>query len=347
MTILGWLFVILGVLASGLFIERMWRLHDQRLSLTQRTILGALFVTGSGAVAYGAKDVLDGFYGVGTIAWHLAAVVLIALLEVMFLSLRVEQIGRRAAGWIIARCSVVTAATLFAWPQVAAGDRGIEGVAHLSEHSVPSFVFLVVFPLYVIWGLSQIVVTSISMIPRNMRRRPINTLAFALVASGLICFIVINTATTVFFNTGRSQEAMGVIVYSPISLGLCVAGAALLASGERVYDELSSRYQLLLLGPLWRRMIELSDRSFHLPTSDLSAPARLQRAYVEISDAMCTLRVPAGRTHDLGSVVAVLDRGEVCADAASPTISEALPARSTRREDLEAIEALAAAYRRR
>jgi hypothetical protein len=71
----------------------------------------------------------------------------------------------------------------------------------------------------------------------------------------------------------------------------------------------------------------------------------LQRAYVEISDAICTLRIDAAGSQDLKTVAASLQRGACTEEQSSPTISEALPHRGSRREDLELINALAKEYR--
>lgn len=84
----------------------------------------------------------------------------------------------------------------------------------------------------------------------------------------------------------------------------------------------------------------------HLPNQQLSTPARLQRAYVEISDAICTLRIETdGEALDLETLAEALHRGELSTDPGAPTLSQALPARRTRREDLELIHALARVYR--
>lgn len=120
----------------------------------------------------------------------------------------------------------------------------------------------------------------------------------------------------------------------------------MLAVGERLYDEISARYQLRQLTPLWQRMIELSDQDLHLSVQNFPAPSRLQRAYVEIADAICTLRIVVDGPYDPESVSSALRRGDVTEDPTRPTLSRALPPRQTRREDLQLIMVLANTYRR-
>lgn len=338
-------FIALGICASALGVGRLLRLRDDIVTLTQKAILVSLFSIGIGGVAYGTRLLTAPFYDIGNTLWHLAATVLVGALEMVFLTLRVRDVKPPAVHRVVARSTVITSLLLISWPIAQAGGGPAQGVSTPAEHNFPSLVSLLLFPAYVIWGLSQVVILSLYRVPQDIQRRPINTVALALVSAGALGFIAINAATAVYLNTGRIAESGDIIAYSPITLGASVAGACILAMGERVYEGSYARYQVFRLGPLWQRLDELSGREFHLSTQHLSAPARLQRAYVEISDAICTLRVDTGGRYDLDSVAASLRRGDLADDRDSPTLSEALPERRTRREDLEAIHALAKTYR--
>lgn len=287
-------FIALGLCATVLGVARIMRLRDEVVTLTQKAILVSLFSIGIGGVAYGTRLLTTHFHDIGNTIWHMAAAVLIGALEMVFLTLRVRDVKPGQIHRVVARSGVMTSLLLISWPVAQAEDGPAQGVSTPAEHDFPSFVSLVLFPTYVIWGLSQIVILSFYRVPRDIRRRPINTIALALVSAGALGFIAINAVTAVYLNTGRIAESGDVIAYSPIALGVSVAGACLLAVGERVYEGSYARYHIFRLGPLWQRLDELSGREFHLSTRHLSAPARLQRAYVEISDAICTLRVDTG-----------------------------------------------------
>lgn len=338
-------FAVLGLCAGILGMERSWRLRGEPISLTQRAIIVALFAIGVGALAYGTADRTEHFYNIGRLAWHCSAVVILGALEVLIATLRSEIVSSRATRRIVARSSFVVTLILVAWPLGTAHEASI-GVSKFSEHDFASAVTLLVFPAYTIWALCQVIALSIYRFPRDIKRRPINTIALFLIALGCGGFIWTNATSAIYMNTGRASESEGALALSPLSLGICVAGATMLGVGERLYDELMSRYQLTLLGPLWRRMIELSDQDFHLPVQSFSAPARLQRAYVEIADAICTVRVVVDGNYDPDSIVSALRRGDVTTDSSYPTLSRTLPPRRSRREDLQLITVLAATYRR-
>lgn len=338
-------FAVLALCAIALGIDRMARFRDEPVTLTQKSITVALFSMGIAAAAYATTSLTNSFYDIGSIVWHVAACVLIGALEVTFLTLRVEQVWASAVHRIVVRSVTLSLLFLISWPvsQLQGGIRN--DVAHFADHTFPSFVSLVIFPLYVIWGLSQVVLLTLLRAPKDIRRRPINTVALILISAGLCGFIWVNAVLTIYLNTGRAADSGDVLAFSPLALGTSIAGAALLAGGERVFEDVSARIHIARLRPLWSRAVELSAQDFHLPINSLSAPARLQRAYVEISDAICTLRIDATNGHDLTTVAASLKRGACAEEPSSPTISEALPHRDSRREDLELIDALAKEYR--
>lgn len=342
---MNWAFVALGVCAGILGLERSSRLRGEQVTLTQRSIIVSLFTIGFGAIAYGTAHLTEPFYNIGRVAWHCSATIILGALEVLIVTLREEFVSSRVVRRIVARSGGVVALVLAAWPLGTANDVAV-GVARFSDHDFASVVTLIVFPTYVIWALAQVIRLGVYRIPRDIRRRPINTIALFLIALGCSGFIWTNAASAVYMNTGRASESDGALALSPISLGVCVAGATMLGVGERLYDELAARYQLTRLNPIWQRMIELSDQDFHLSVQNFSAPAQLQRAYVEIADAICTLRVVVDGNYDPESIVLALRRGDITADTSMPTLSRALPSRRTRREDLQLITILADAYRR-
>lgn len=338
-------FVALALCAIALGVDRVARFRDEPVTLTQKAITVTLFSMGIAAGAYGTKSFTAPFYDMGDTAWHIAATVLIGALEVTFLTLRVETVETPAVYRIVARSAALSLLLLVSWP-VSQSQGGVPSdVARFADHSFPSAVSLVIFPLYVIWGLSQVVLLTLLRVPNDIRRRPINTVALIMISAGICGFIWINAVLTLYLNTGQAAASGKILAFAPLALGVSVAGAALLAGGERIYDEASARIHILRLGPLWSRTVELSAQDFRLPTGHLSAPARLQRAYVEISDAICTLRIAAAGRNDVRAVATTLQRGDVTDEISAPTISDALPPRSSRREDLELINALAREYR--
>jgi len=339
-------FIALGICAVALGVGRLVRLLDEPATLTQKSIVVSLFSVGLGAVAYGTRLITAPFYDIGHTVWHIAASILIGALEIVFLTLRVKDVPAGAVHRPLARSGAMTLLLLISWPIAQAEGGPTRGVDNLRDHDFPSMVSLVLFPIYVIWGLSQVVILSAHRVPRDIQRRPINTIALAMVSIGALGFIGINATTLVFLSTGRMPEIGAVLAWSPIALSASVAGALLLAVGERTYEELYARYQVSRLSPLWERLDELSGSEYHLHIRHLPAPARLQRAYVEISDAICTVRIDIDDQYDFDSIAASLRRGGTAEDTATPTLSQALPERRTRREDLEMIHALAKAYRR-
>src|SRR5699024_11563369 len=137
-------------------------------------------------------------------------------------------------------------------------------IEHVSYHDATTIVYLVVFPAYVIWGLSQPVFGNIPRIRRDLRRRPINTIALLLVTIGIAGFIIINAIVSVLLNVGRGELKQAVIDMSPAALFICGVGAALLAGVERMFDVITARVELLRLETLWHRTLYLSDLELHL-----------------------------------------------------------------------------------
>lgn len=342
---MNWAFVALGICAALLGVERAVRQRGEPVTLTQRCIIISLFAIGVGAVAYGTTGLTAPFDNIGRVIWHCAAAILVGALEILIVTLRSEQVSTRTVRHILARSGTVLALLLIAWPLGTAYEPTI-GVDRLSDHTFSTAVTLIVFPAHVIRALTQVVFLSIFRIPRDIMRRPISTIALLLIAVGCTGFIWINAMTALYMNTGRITESGGPLALSPLCLAVSVAGAVMLAVGERLYDEISARYQLRQLTPLWQRMIELSDQDLHLSVQNFPAPSRLQRAYVEIADAICTLRIVVDGPYDPESVTSALRRGDVTEDPTRPTLSRALPPRQTRREDLQLIMVLANTYRR-
>jgi len=343
---MNWALLALGVCSLALGAERAWRLRDEASTLAQRSINVALFSVGLAASAYAYSMTGSVYYPFAQAIWYVTVCVLIGCLELTFLALRVENVARKHI-WRISIQSVAIAMALLAMLPEALERRIVtRGVDTLWEHDLASIVYLVMFPAYVIWGLLQPVHLSIPRIYRDMRRRPINTAALLLVTIGIGWFAAINAMLAILLNTGHGDLKPSITAYSPLALAVCVTGAALLAVGERLYEEVTAHLQLKRMAPLWHRMLELSNHDFHLPDEHLSTPARLQRSYVEISDAICSLRLDIKAPPTLASVVMALKRGAITDDPAVPTLSRAFPQRTTRREDLELIWALANAYRK-
>src|SRR5690625_1292177 len=341
-----WILFGLGLLFLALGAERVWRLRRQPATVTKSSINAVLFSVGLAGPAYSFVTADSALYPFTQALWHLMVCVLIGALELTFLSLRIQHVPRRAIARIIIQSAAVAALLLATQADALRRNIPSQGIEHVSDHDATTIVYLVVFPAYVIWGLSQPVFGNIPRIRRDLRRRPINTIALLLVTTGIAGFIIINATVSVFLNVGRGELKQAVIDMSPAPLFICGMGAALLAVGERMYDEITARVELLRVAPLWQRAIDLSEHELHLSVSHLSTPARLQRAYVEISDALCTIRLRIEGRPSVDSVVAALQQGSVTDDPSVPTVSQALPERTTRAEDLRLINALAITYRR-
>lgn len=342
---MNWFFIAMSVSSLVLGFERLWRLSDDPPTLTNRAMLSALFILSAACAAYGTMGLTASFHNLGLGLWHTLLGVLIGSLEMVVLTLRQEEVTRRAVRGVIARSAVVTLVLLLTWLPAFGHQEPMRRIDFGSLRDWALIVHLLVFHAYIIWGLMQVVLLSLNRLPRDIRRRPISTAALLMMATGCIGFVWVNLVIAAELFKGRAVGAASTVVPTSVLLALCVGGAGLLAVGERVHEEITARYQLRRLNPLWWRMMELSTQDLRLPTGTLSSPARLQRAYVEISDAICTLRVDTEGQLGVPEVVEILRRGELTQDRQAPTISEALPPRRTRREDLELIHALARAYR--
>lgn len=343
----SWPYIAAALVSTVLGIERLRRLHGEQITLTQKALIVSMFAVGIGGVAYGTTSMTAEFYNVGFVVWHIAASILIGALEIIFLTLRAERVDDVLVRRAVARSAIVTLLLVIAWVE------GLLDAGVASSNVIPgdrdfaAIVNLIIFPLHAIWGLAQGVRSSASRIPREFHRRPVSTIALFMVSIGLAGFIAINVILVVFLNLGQTVGMDKVLAFSPFALGVSVAGAVLLVFGERVLEEISARVELFRLKPLWVRVVELAPQKFHLNVRHLPASARLQRAYVEISDAICTLRVDLDGHPDVEAIVSALRLGEFSADPSAPTLSQALPERANRREDLELIGALAKVYRER
>lgn len=343
---MSWVFLVLAVCSIVLGFERLWRLRDEPATLSHKSYLVIFFALGLAAAAYGTMPFTAAFYNTGLGVWHALIGVLIGAVEIFMLTLRQEQVTRSAVRAIMWRSGVVTTLLVVTWLLGFAHAPPIYSLSASGPRDIATMVHLVVFPLYIVWGLLQIIRLCFQRFLKDIRRRPISIVALLLITAGAGGFIWVNVVICYQLVTGSTIDPDEVYALTPLYLGLCLGGAGLLATGEPVYNELSARYLIYRLNPLWGRMVELMPDGLHLSGQRLSAPARLQRAYVEISDAICTLRIDTSECLNVRVVASMLRRGDVVLDESACTISQALPTRRTRREDLEFIHALAHIYRR-
>lgn len=338
-----WIFVALAVASLILAGERWWRSRSQRLDLTQCAMIAALITLGVAALAYGSIPLTAKYDNVGLAVFHVFTGLLIGSVELLVLTLRVEHVTRTAMYRVMLRAGLVTAALAATWPLGFAFIGPLDALSDVHPYTAALVVHLIIFHGYAVWGLAQIVVLSWERFPREYRRRPIKAAALFMMGVGSGGYVLINFMIGLFIIARRNEWIHYVLALNAAFLTLAVAGAAVLAVGEDIYDEISARYQLARMRHLWRRVVELSDRDLHL-AAELPAPARLQRAYVEISDALCTLRVAVESELTPDEAARLLRRGAVTTDSSAPTLSQALPPRATRQDDLKLIRTLAKAY---
>lgn len=342
---MSWIFFALALGSIALGFERLWRLRNEPITLSHAAYLLILFSLGLTAATYSTMPMTANFHNIGLGLWHTMLGVLIGGVEVMMLTLRQAEVRKSDVKAIVWRSGIVTAVLFTTWLLGFAQDGPMYNISISASRDPATMIHLVVFPVYIIWGLLQIIRVCLQRIVKDIRRRPISTAALLMTSLGAGGFIWVNVVICFSMLVDLNFSTSAIYTYTPLFLGLCVGGAGLLASGERAYEELSARYLLSRLNPLWDRVVELLPEGLHLEGRDLSSVARLQRAYVEISDAICTLRVCTPGPLDVRAVSALLRQGDVSEHFDAPTISQALPMRTTRREDLDLIHALADAYR--
>lgn len=341
----NWPFILLALGSIVLVVERTWRLRHEQKNLNQVAMNTALITLAVAATAYGTMYLTQPFYNIGLATWHGLLGPLIGALEVVVLTLRYEQVPRSAVRAALVRSGLVTVVLFVTWPLGFATAGPIGDLAKVSPLNLPVLVHIAVFHLYIIWGLLQLAVLTFSRVRSEFSRRPISALALMLVGLGCAGFIWVNVVLGASVLMGVRQDVEAVRAPTAAFLGLCVGGAALLGFGERLWTAAMARYRLWQLKRLWELAVELSpteiQRRLQLPPT-----ARMQRAYIEISDALSTLRIQTDRELEVDEVAAALIRGETTMDRSAPTVSHALPARKTRLEDLMMIHALADACRR-
>ncbi|MEV0869323.1 hypothetical protein AB0I24_15450 [Brachybacterium paraconglomeratum] len=342
---MNWPFVAISVVATGITAGRLWSQRDRSATTTHKAILVSLFSIVIGAMAYGTRSAVDHFLLIGDVLWHICACTLIGALEIISMMLRDEQVDSRKLRSVTIRTSAIIVLMIVAWPAYLDNPAATTGVISMQDHDLASFTYLIAFPAFCIWGMFRIATVGWGRILPDLRRRPINTIAMAMISAGIFGFIWVNVTLMVYLNTEQSDQLGDILKWSPLFLSVSVSGTAVLVFGERLYDELVAWYELRRLTPLWRRLIELSEHDLHLSAENLTTPARLQRAYVEISDAICTVRLVVDRPYTVDAAVEALREGAVSDNPQVPTLSQALPERKTRREDLELISQLASEYR--
>lgn len=339
-------FVGLGALS---FIGAMLRIRSHRgkpATLYHAALVSVLLLIGATAVVYGTMEFTDGFYNIGLGLWHALLSMTIGGLEVVALAMRSERVPPGALGRTVARSVAVTTTLLATWIIGFAHQPPIYSLGIDAERNPAVMVHMVVFTGYIVWGLLRILALCVRQLKRDWGRRPVSMVASLMIFAGCAGFIWVNVAVNTALVLGLWVDMPWIYGPTPLYLSIILAGALLLALGDRLYDEVVARYRLRRMNALWDRMMELMPLDLHLDSSKLGTPARLQRAYVEISDAMCMLRVERGTRTGPEGIAELLFWGEVVEDQQAPTVSQALPERRTRREDLEAIHALADAYRR-
>lgn len=342
---MNWPFVAISVVAAGITAGRLWSQRDRSATTTHKAILVSLFSIVIGALAYGTRSAVDQFLMVGDVIWHICACTLIGALEIISMMLRDEQVDSKKLRSVAIRTSAIIVLMIVAWPTYLENPDATSGVLNMQDHDLASFTYLVAFPVFCIWGMFRIATVGWGRILSDLRRRPINTIAMTVISAGIFGFIWVNATLMIYLNTGQSAELPNILKWSPAFLSVSVTGTAVLVFGERIYDEIVARHELRRLTPLWRRLIELSKHDLHMPVNNLATPVKLQRAYVEISDAICTVRPHVDGPYTVDSTVEALREGAVSDDPRTPTLSQAFPERNTRREDLELISWLASEYR--
>ena len=342
---MNWPFVAISVVAAGITAGRLWSQRDRSATTTHKAILVSLFSIVIGALAYGTRSAFDKFLLVGDVLWHICACTLIGALETISMMLRDEQVEFRRLRSVAIRTSAIIVLMIIAWPTYLENPDATNGVLSIQDHDLASFTYLVAFSVFCIWGMFRIATVGWGRILPDLHRRPINTIAMTVISAGVFGFIWVNATLMFYLNTGQSEELSSILKWSPVFLSVSVAGTAVLVFGERVYDEVVAWYEIRRLTPLWRRLIELSEHDLHMPVNNLATPVKLQRAYVEISDAICTVRPLVDGPYTVDSTVEALREGAVSDDPRTPTLSQAFPERKTRREDLELISRLASEYR--
>lgn len=341
-------FLVLSGISFILGFERLFRFRTQQATLTHKTFLVLMFALGVAAAAYGTMPLTAQFHNIGLGTWRTLSAVLIGALEIIILVLRSPQVDPAAVRRVIWRSGIVTTVLVVTYIFGFADAPPITDISQSAPKNAAVIVHLAVFGAYIMWGLASIIFLCVQRVPKEIRRRTIHALALVLVTAGCAGFLGINAVASSSLVLGFDINVAILYAPAPVFVGLWVAGGVLLAVGERIYEELASRYMLSRLKPLWDRTIQLMPEDSHLNLRRLPAAARLQRAYVELSDAICTLRIDDTEHLDLKTVAEKLHRGEVATERAAPTlptISKTLPPRRTRRKDLELIHDLARAYR--
>ncbi|WP_394941154.1 hypothetical protein [Psychromicrobium sp. YIM B11713] len=336
----NWIFIALAVVSLFLAVERTVRLKDQRETVNHQAMSVTLLTIGVAASAYGTMTLTASFYNFGLAMWHGLLGILIGALEVIVLTLRFEQIPRLTLRLALVRSGLVTLVLFATWPLGFAWAPPISDLTKIDPLNPAVVLHIAVFHLYIIWGLFQLLRLSFSRVPREFGRRPISAVALVMVGFGCAGFIWVNSVLGGSVLIGIHQNVAIIRDPTGIFLSLCVGGAALLGFGERAWAAIVTRYRLWQLGKLWEVSGHLSSSELQL-RMQLPASARMQRAYIEISDALSTLRVDTKHQLTVQEVAVLLIHGETTDDRLAPTISQALPPRSTRLEDLHMIHTLA------
>ncbi|MDP9904747.1 hypothetical protein [Arthrobacter bambusae] len=341
----NWIFLVLAAFSLFLAVERTLRLKEHRATVNHRAMNVALITLGVAASAYGTMMLTAAFYNFGLALWHGLLGILIGALEVIVLTLRFEQIPLRTLRRAQLRSGLVTLVLFSTWPSGFAWAPPISDLTKIDPPNPAVIFHIAVFHLYIIWGLLQLLRVTFSRVPREFGRRPISAIALIMVGLGCIGFIGVNVDLGGSILIGVHQEVAVIRAPTGTFLGLCVGGAGLLGFGERIWTAIIARYRLWQLSRLWEISVKLSTAELRF-LMQLPATAKMQRAYIEISDALSTLRIDTDRQLTVKEVAALLLRGETTEDRSAPTVSQALPPRTTRLEDLHMIHALARECRR-
>lgn len=341
---MDWRYLVMGLCAIGLGLVRLRRGHRWPRNTTQKAIITGLMATGVAAVSYSSMATLNplGPLKNSDLAlWHSLLGILIGSLEVLTLTLRTEQVHRWQVRRIMIRSGLVAATLAATWP------FGFSSVVLDDLSAAPRnpalIMHLVVFHAYLLWGLCGVVVLAVLRFPTGPRRRPLNALALAGMGAGCAGFASVNAQVGWRLLTEREPEVGAVMSPTPFYLALVIASFVVLGFGNRVHEALVAMRDLRTLAPLSRRLTELSDLDLRLDVA-LPLAARRQRAYAEISDALCTLRIAATTPGTIAVIAHCIWQGNVSTSRGAPTISDVLPRRATRSEDLALIHALAQAY---
>lgn len=323
--------------------------HDRTVWRSAFTLCAVCLAVGATLAYYG--EPLEGLLGVwnlGTLLSEVTLVVAAGATLVYVATLESRSVPRLVLRAWIAATGAVTVAITIAWLMAPIHSQSYPDITLLAQHRSVAAFREIYYAYLMVAMFATARICFLRALDRHDVVRSISmTFSGAGCAAGFVSFA--SAAVVVGARHLEGTEPPGLMrfahVVSPLALVMLALGTLTLAAAPGLVLVIRSYMQWRCLRPLWQEMVRLRPE-VHLDGPALGGPSRrsqlkVQRALLEIRDALRLIHVPVGPDADVDELGRVLRHRQT---GGSRVAAEVLGRAATREDDMRQILTLARAY---